>query len=194
MDSKSGIVAGHERLLAARKLNLKKVPVIVLDHLSDPQRRAYILADSRLAEQAGWDRDLLSKEFESLADDDFDLTLTSVSDDDSIDEGLEPEEEIPPPPKVAVTQQGDVWHIGPHGLICGVCRDPDVVARLLAGAKVNVVFRSPPYATQREYDSTTGFRPVPASKYVPWFQTVAENIASTLAQTVPTFSISSSTP
>ncbi len=192
VDSRDGIIAGHGRLLAARKLGLAEVPVIVLDHLSETQRRAYVLADNRLSELAGWDHELLALELKELADAGFDATL-SVVDAKEIDDFLaslerdaEPEDTaaedaVPEPPVEAVTRPGDLWLIGPHRLICGDCRDRGVLARLFEDRKANVVITSPPYATQRQYDPASGFEPVPPEKYVAWFKDVAAAIESVLA-------------
>lgn len=191
VDSDAGIVAGHGRLLAARKLGLVEVPVIVLDHLSEIQRRAYVLADNRLALNAGWNDDTLASELAAIEAEGFDLAVIGFTDQEL--EGLlaedapasaEPpaEEEIPEVPAVAVTQPGDLWLIGPHRLICGDCRDRAVVDRLFNGAQAHVVFTSPPYATQREYDPSSGFVPVPPEEYSDWFRSVAANIQAVLAE------------
>ena len=91
------------------------------------------------------------------------------------------EEAVPEPPAQPVTMPGDVWLIGRHRLICGDCRDAAVVEKLMAGASANVAITSPPYATQREYDPTSGFKPVPPEEYVEWFRAVAASIESVLA-------------
>ncbi|MCC6860076.1 MAG: ParB N-terminal domain-containing protein [Bryobacterales bacterium] len=192
VDSRDGIVAGHGRLMAARKLGLAEVPVIVLDHLSETQRRAYVLADNRLSELAGWDHELLALELKELADAGFDATLAGFDSkqiDDllaSLERHVEPEENevedaVPEPPVEAVTRPGDLWLIGPHRLVCGDCRDASVIARLFQNAKANVVITSPPYATQRQYDPASGFEPVPPDKYVAWYKDVAAAIESVLA-------------
>src|SRR6516165_6364542 len=129
VDSNAGIVAGHGRLLAARKLNLAEVPVVVLDHLSETQRRAYILADNKLALNAGWDEKVLAAELRDLEDGGVDLALVGFSDEELEDllAGDEPqsspnvEEEVPEAPVNPVTRPGDLWTIGPHRLICGDC-------------------------------------------------------------------------
>ena len=187
--SDDGIVAGHGRLLAARKLGLAEVPVIVLDHLSETQRRAYVLADNRLSDLAGWDDDVLKLELAALEADGFDLGMAGFSEADLADLLADPEqapaaaaaEEVPLPPAMAVTRPGDLWLVGQHRIICGDCRDAAVVARLFEGRKANVVVTSPPYATQREYDPASGFRPVAPDDYVDWFGEVAAAIASVLA-------------
>src|ERR1039457_6261469 len=93
----------------------------------------------------------------------------------------EDEEQIPEAPADPVTRPGDVWLIGSHRLICGDCRDRNVVARLFEGAKANLVVTSPPYATQRECDPASGFTPIPPEKYVGWYRAVADGIAAILA-------------
>src|ERR1017187_7585181 len=159
VDTNNGIIAGHGRLLAARQLGLAEVPVVVLDHLSETQRRAYILADNRLAMNAGWDDAVLAAELGDLARAGVELTLIGFSDeeleallDDGGEQNQDVAEEIPEPPVTPVTTAGDVWQIGKHRLICGDCRDLAVVEKLLARARAAVAITSPPYATQREYD------------------------------------------
>jgi hypothetical protein len=190
VDSLDGIIAGHGRLLAARKLGLAEVPVVVLDHLSETQRRAYIIADNQIAVNAGWNDEMLREEMSSLDVDGFNLSLVGFSDEEltAILAVGDPEatadveeEAVPEPPAQPVTKQGDVWLIGSHRLICGDCRDAAVVEKLMAGARANVAITSPPYATQREYDPTSGFRPVPPEEYVEWFGAVAAGVESVLA-------------
>lgn len=189
VDSQAGIIAGHGRLLAARKLGLVEVPVIVLDHLSETQKRAYIIADNKLAELAGWNEELLAQEFVALEREGFDLGLTGFSDaeleallaDAKENEAEEAPEEIPEAPAVAVTQLGDLWLIGPHRLLCGDCRDRESILRLFQGTKASVVVTSPPYASQREYDPASGFRPVAPADYIEWYRDVAAGIESVLA-------------
>src|ERR1039457_2467288 len=188
VDTNNGIIAGHGRLLAARQLGLAEVPVVVLDHLTETQRRAYILADNRLAMNAGWDEKALAAELGDLARAGVELTLIGFSDEELealLDDGGEQDqdvaEEIPEPPATPVTQPGDVWQIGKHRLICGDCRDLAVVEKLLAGARAAVAITSPPYATQREYDPSSGFKPIPPAEYTAWYQAVAAGIESILA-------------
>jgi len=162
-----GILAGHGRLAAARKLQLDAVPVVVLDHLTPTQRRAYILADNQLALQAGWDQELLSVELADLSAEGFDLALTGFSDEEladllgnieeaeSADEdspiGEPVDEDIPEAPATPVSRTGDVWQLGVHRLICGDSTDPAVVAALMAGDTARLCFTSPPYGQQRDY-------------------------------------------
>ena len=162
-----GILAGHGRLAAARKLHLDAVPVVVLDHLTPTQRRAYIVADNQLALQAGWDQELLAVELADLSAAGFDLALTGFSDEEladllgDIDEAEradeaepigEPEDEdIPEAPTTPVSQPGDIWQLGAHRLICGDSTDPAVVAAMMAGDQASLCFTSPPYGQQRDY-------------------------------------------
>jgi DNA modification methylase len=187
--SDAGIVAGHGRLLAARKLGLAEVPVVVLDHLSETQRRAYIIADNRLALNAGWDEKVLAAELRELEGEGLDLALVGFSDDELenlfLDEPKprdDAQEDVPEPPTEPVTRPGDVWLIGKHRLVCGDCRDRNTLGILFPpGARANVCITSPPYARQREYDSTSGFRPVPAEDYCRWYADVAAGVESVLA-------------
>jgi len=148
------IIAGHARLLAARKLGMTEVPVIVLDHLTETQRRALVLADNRLALNAGWDEEMLRIELESIRDDGFDLELTGFSDDELEDLLSEPEEVIagntdedavPEAPETAVTVPGDVWLLGDHRLLCGDATQIEAVEKVLAGGLADMVFTDPPY-------------------------------------------------
>ena len=191
VDTNAGIIAGHGRLLAARKLRLEHVPVVVLDHLSETQKRAYILADNRISENAGWDEDTLAAELGELQAADWRLDLLGFSGEElaKLLSDSEPaaethtaaEEEIPEAPADPVTRAGDIWLIGKHRLICGDCRDHIVLSRLFEGVRANVVITSPPYATQREYDATSGFKPVPPEEYVEWFRAVASGVEAVLA-------------
>ncbi len=148
------IIAGHARLLAARKLGLTEVPVIVLDHLSETQRRALVIADNRLALNAGWDEEMLRVELESLREGEFDLDLLGFTDEE-IDLLLqEPEEAatgntdddaVPEAPETAVTVPGDVWILGNHRLLCGDATQMEAVERVLAGGLADMVFCDPPY-------------------------------------------------
>lgn len=156
IDKDSGIVAGHGRVEAAKQLGLATVPTIRLEHLSDAQKRAYILADNKLAEKAGWDREILAIELQHLTslDLDFDITITGfdMPEIDVLISGIEAEPQKPDPadavPEVAgpaVTRLGDIWQIGPHRLICGDSTDQETYTRLLAGETAQLVFTDPPY-------------------------------------------------
>ena len=148
------IIAGHARLLAARKLGMTEVPVIVLDHLSETQRRALVIADNRLAMNAGWDEEMLRVELESLQVDGFDLDIVGFSDEEIEALLQEPEEAhagntdddaVPETPETAVTVPGDVWILGEHRLLCGDSTQMESVEKVLAGGLADMVFTDPPY-------------------------------------------------
>ncbi len=156
VDGERGIIAGHGRLLAARKLGLAEVPVIELSHLSPAQRRAYVLADNKLALNAGWDDDLLRLELADLRDEGFDLGLTGFGLDE-IGElladngaGLTDPDQVPEVPAEPVSRVGDIWLLGRHRLVCGDSTDAATVERLLAGVKPHLMVTDPPYGV--EYD------------------------------------------
>lgn len=143
------IMAGHGRVMAAKKLGMKQVPCLRVEGLSDAQIRAYILADNKLAEDAGWDFDLLNIELTELNDMDFDITLTGFTFDDinlSGDEsGIIKEDEIPDLPVEPVAKIGDLWQMGGHRLICGDSTDPAVIDRLMQGVTADLIYTDPPY-------------------------------------------------
>nr|WP_091844361.1 DNA methyltransferase [Palleronia pelagia] len=150
VDGENGIIAGHGRVLAARKLGLAEVPVIELGHLSEAQKRAYILADNRLAERAGWDRELLGLELADLGDLGIDLGeigFEGAELDALLSSGLakDGEEATPEPPVDPVSRVGDLWCLGAHRLLCGDATDPDAVARLLVGVVPHLMVSDPPY-------------------------------------------------
>jgi len=153
VDEADGIIAGHGRVLAARKLAMDKVPAIRLKHLSEAQKRAYVIADNRLALNAGWDEAMLAAELGDLAAMDFDLDLLGFDEaelanlmhgDDGTD-GLTDPDEVPEPPADPVTKPGDVWVMGRHRLMCGDSTALDEVKTLMAGHKAEMVFTDPPY-------------------------------------------------
>ncbi len=149
------VIAGHGRVAAANQLGLREVPTIELAHLSDAERRAYVIADNRLAELAGWDRDILTIELQSLADMelDFDLEITGFETaeldlllDGDTGVGEDPDDVVPETmPDTAVTQPGDVWLLGDHRLICGDAQLPETYAALMNGDHARMVFTDPPY-------------------------------------------------
>ena len=191
VDSDAGVIAGHGRLLAARKLGLAEVPVLVLSHLTPLQRRAYVLADNRLALNAGWNDELLKEELAAIQAEGFDLGVVGftdseleslLSEDSPENPQPEAEEEVPEEPVEAVTRPGDIWVIGRHRLICGDCREFATVQQVLGGRPANICITSPPYAAQRAYDPSSGFRPVPPEEYVGWYADVAASIAVVLVE------------
>ena len=153
VDAEGGIVAGHGRLLAAKELGMTTVPVIELPHLTEAQRRAYVIADNRLALDAGWNEELLAEELKALGELDFNLELTGF-DLDELHDLLEDEtaEEVvaPEPPEDPVTRPGDLWILGGHRLLCGDSSDPAAVDRMHAGAPIHLVNTDPPYNVKVE--------------------------------------------
>ena len=150
------IIAGHGRVAAAKLLGLETVPAVRLSHLSEAQRRAYVLADNKLAENAGWDEEMLAIEFQGLIDLAFDLELTGFSAaeiDLTLDSFREcdpesatgPEDEIPDVVGLAVSRIGDLWILGRHRLLCGDAQKADDYARLLEGKAADLIFTDPPY-------------------------------------------------
>ena len=154
------IIAGHGRLLAAQKLGMDTVPVIILDHLSDAQRRALVIADNKLAENAGWDEELLRTELAALDDMEFDLDLMGFSDEeldgllgDPEDPALgetEGEDDVPETPEDPVSRPGDLWLLGKHRLLCGDATVATDVERVLNGTQPLLMVTDPPYGV--EYD------------------------------------------
>tara|TARA_R110002110_G_scaffold186938_1_gene394259 strand:+ start:1194 stop:2525 length:1332 start_codon:yes stop_codon:yes gene_type:complete len=150
------IVAGHGRVEAARLLGMETVPTIALSHLNATERRAYVLADNKLALNAGWDEEILALELQDLIDLDFDLNVTGFSVGE-IDLVLDTANESAPDRRDAaddwmpeieeqvVSQPGDLWQLGRHRLICADARDPDAYRALLAGEQVDLIFTDPPY-------------------------------------------------
>ncbi len=154
VDSADGIIAGHGRLQAAQRLGLEQVPVVVLDHLTDAQRRAYVIADNKLALDAGWDGELLAAELAELERDGFDLGLTgftdeeleeiwaeadaAVIDDDAVDAA-------PEPPETPISRPGDLWVLGRHRVLCGDSTSTADVARLMDGRVADCLWTDPPY-------------------------------------------------
>jgi DNA modification methylase len=151
VDGQNGIIAGHGRVMAAQKLGLTDLPVIEASHLTEAQRRAYVIADNRLALDAGWDNELLKVELQDLDAQGFDLTLTGFELGEIADflaeptEGLTDEDAVPEVPAIPVTVEGDVWLLGRHRLMCGDSTSVDAVERLMAGRKADVFFTDPPY-------------------------------------------------
>jgi ParB-like chromosome segregation protein Spo0J len=151
IDGENGIVAGHGRVMAAKKLGLTELPCIEASHLTEAKKRAYVLADNRLALDAGWDNDLLKIELQDLNSEGFDLSLTGfdLSEISAFleepTEGLTDEDAVPEAPEVPVTVEGDVWLLGRHRLMCGDSTSIDAVERLMDGQKADMVFTDPPY-------------------------------------------------
>ena len=152
VDGINGIIAGHGRLLAARKLGMDNVPVIELTHLSETQKKALIIADNKLALNAGWDTTVLSLELEALQDTDFDLSLLGFSDKElnellepEVVEGLTDEDAVPDVPDEPKTKLGDIYILGNHRLMCGDSCSVTDMEKLVNDRQVDMWLTDPPY-------------------------------------------------
>ena len=159
VDGDGGIIAGHGRVMAARKLGLDEVPCIELGYLSEAQKKAYIIADNKLALNAGWDDEMLRLEFDELTDMGYELELTGFSLDEidslkveEITAGLTDEDAVPEVPETPVSVRGDVWLLGRHRLMCGDSTSIDDVDKLMAGKKAALLHADPPYGMGKEGD------------------------------------------
>ena len=162
IDAQGQIIAGHGRLMAARKLGMVEVPVLVLDHLSETEKRAYVIADNKLALNAGWDDQLLAGELQALKLESFDLGLTGFADQEI--EGLlqelegagdDADKDIAPALSIApVTRMGELWLLGRHRLLCGDATRMDAIEQVLGGALADMVFTDPPYNVAYEGSAT----------------------------------------
>lgn len=152
IDEDNGIIAGHGRVLAAQKLSIDKVPCVQVKGWTEAQKKAYVIADNKLALNAGWDEEMLALEFDELAELDFDLemtgfTLAEIQDlmPDEENEGLTDEDEVPELTEDPVSIEGDVWQLGNHRLMCGDSTDAGSVALLMDGVNPDIVYTDPPY-------------------------------------------------
>ena len=157
VDEQGGLIAGHGRVMAAKKLGIKEVPTMTADGWSEAQKRAYVIADNKLAINAGWDSDMLKVELEELKGLDFDLNLTGFNGDELAGllvektEGLTDPDEVPNAPEIPVTVLGDVWVLGKHRIVCGDCTTIESVDKALNGVKPHLMVTDPPYGV--EYDA-----------------------------------------
>lgn len=155
IDADNGIIAGHGRVLAAQKLGLETVPTVRIDYMTEAQKRAYVLADNKLALNAGWDEELLALELGELREIGFEVELTGFSkeeidelllgDDDLVEEGLTDDDEAPEPQEEFVSRRGDIWLLGRHRLMCGDSTSIDDVQDLIAGEACDACWTDPPY-------------------------------------------------
>lgn len=167
VDEDNGIIAGHGRLLAARKLGIGDIPCIRLVGLTDAQKKAYVIADNQLALNAGWDLDMLKIEIEGLQELEFDIDMLGF-DDDFIDGLLEPEpgvgltdeDDVPELPEEPVSVLGDIWQLGDHRVMCGDSTSIDAVELLMDGCLADLVHTDPPY----NVDYSNAARPKPSKK------------------------------
>lgn len=162
VDEQNMIIAGHGRVMAANKLKLKKIPTISLNYLTEAQKKAYIIADNRLALNAGWDEDMLKVELEELNDLEFDISLLGFEDKEIEEmlsapvDGLTDEDAVPELPEEPTTKLGDLWLLGEHRLLCGDSTSIDAVDKLMGGQLADMVFTDPPYNVN--YSARTAIR------------------------------------
>jgi len=152
IDDHETIIAGHGRLMAARKLKLTEVPTITLEGLTEAQKKAYVIADNKLALNAGWDTEALTAELRRLQELEFDLDLIGFDSDELAQllepeqvDGLTDEDDVPDVPETPVTVEGDIWVLGNHRLMCGDSTSIDAVDKLMDGASIDLVHTDPPY-------------------------------------------------
>ena len=172
VDEQGGIIAGHGRTLAAQRLQMTEVPVMVAKGWSDAKKRAYVLADNKLALNAGWDNELLALELGELGDLGFDLDLVGFTDEEiaalmpeQIEPGLTDEDAVPEVPEQPVTVLGDVWVLGKHRLMCGDSTSVDAVDKLMDGGRASFCFTSPPYNLGKSVALRNGARKGSDSAY-----------------------------
>ena len=156
IDKDKNVIAGHGRIAAAKEEGIDEVPCVLVDYLTEAQKKAYILADNRMAMDAGWDEELLRVEIEALQADAFDLSLTGFDDaeiadlfdtGDAKEDDFDVDEELNKP---CFSQAGDIWHLGKHTVICGDSTDPETYKKLLGDVKANLVCTDPPYLVKLE--------------------------------------------
>ena len=157
IDKEYNVIAGHGRIMAAKEEGIKEVPCVFVDYLTEAQKKAYILADNRMAMDAGWDEELLKIELEALQDEDFDLGLTGFdekelaslfdSEDESKDDEFDVDEELQKP---TMTKSGDLWILGNHRLLCGDSTKEESYSLLMEDKKANLVVTDPPYNVNYE--------------------------------------------
>lgn len=153
IDKDYGIIAGHGRVIAAKEEGIEKVPCVLVDYLTETQKKAYILADNRMALDAGWDEELLKLEIEALQGEAFDIGLTGFDEKDLADLFKTDEEEVKDDDydltaaleKAAFVEKGDMWVVGRHRLVCGDATNENDVAKLMDGKKANLILTDPPY-------------------------------------------------
>ncbi|WP_337742246.1 ParB N-terminal domain-containing protein, partial [Acidaminococcus intestini] len=152
IDKDKNIIAGHGRVMAAREEGIQEVPCVLVDYLTDAQKKAYILADNRMALDAGWDEEILRVEIESLQGADFDVSLTGFDEDEiahifdeeteAKEDDFDVEEELQKP---VFSKAGDLWQLGKHRVLCGDSTKQETYAQLMDGVKPNLVLTDPPY-------------------------------------------------
>jgi hypothetical protein len=207
IDDQGGIIAGHGRVLAAKKLGLTEAPCIIMEGLTEAQKKAYIIADNQLALNSGWDLDKLKLEIETLGELDFNIDLLGFDDDflnglleEEPNEGLTDEDEVPEPPETPVSVLGDIWQLGSHRLMCGDSTSIDAVDKLMNGHSVDMIFTDPPYgidivqnnqiggggAFGKGKEAKKGGKHIAATKYAPVAGDESIDVAVEVIQVIKT--------
>jgi DNA modification methylase len=191
IDSSNVVRAGNGTLEAARSMGWTEINCVRTD-LKGSDAIAYAIADNRTAELAEWDDDVLAATLNGLLADDPDLLDAAGFDEDELaallgelegdgTTGEIEEDEVPEVPLDPITKPGDLWVLGRHRLLCGDSTKAEDVSRLMDGARINLAFTSPPYASQRKYDESSGFKPIHPDNFVDWFAPIAANVKCHLA-------------
>lgn len=191
VDKDYGIIAGHGRVLAAKEEGIDEVPCVLVDYLTEAQKKAYIIADNRFAQDAGWDEELLRIEIESLQGEDFDISLTGFEADEIADlfkDGNDKEVQdddydlSAALEKAAFVEKGDVWTVGRHRLMCGDATSSDDVSKLMDGRKANLVLTDPPYGVS--FQSSDGLSiqndSIKGEEFYQFLLSAMQNMASVL--------------
>jgi len=204
VDGSNGLIAGHGRLLAARKLGMDKIPVIELAHLSETQKKALIIADNKLALNSDWDTELLTLELQDLLGEEYDLDLLGF-DKDELDallnviegtDGLTDEDAVPEVPDEPKTKLGDIYILGNHRLMCGDSTSINAVEKLMDGKSVDMVYTDPPYGISivsngsvggsKPFGSVGGSNIVKVNQYAPIAGDDSIDVAVEAIQTIKT--------
>lgn len=191
VDKDYGIIAGHGRVLAAKEEGIDEVPCVLVDYLTEAQKKAYIIADNRFAQDAGWDEELLRIEIESLQGEEFDISLTGFEADEIADlfkDGNDKEVQdddydlSAALEKAAFVEKGDVWTVGRHRLMCGDATSADDVSKLMDGRKANLVLTDPPYGVS--FQSSDGLSiqndSIKGEEFYQFLLSAMQNMASVL--------------
>jgi len=171
IDENNVIIAGHGRLMAAQRLGFELVPTIKLENLTEAQKRAYVIADNKLALNAGWDADMLAVEIEELLDQGFDLDLTGFDGDEidkilgdanKVESGNTDDDDVPETLEFAVSEIGDVFVMGRHRIVCGDSTDMSVIDKLMVADRADFIFTDPPWNVNYgavEKGNAQGYKP-----------------------------------
>ncbi len=192
VDKDYGIIAGHGRVMAAKEEGITEVPCVLVDYLTDAQKKAYILADNRFAQDAGWDEELLRIEIESLQAESFDVSLTGFEDQeiadlfkDDSDNNVEDDDfDLSAAlEKASFVERGDIWTVGKHRLMCGDATDAEDVSKLMDGRKANLILTDPPYGVS--FKSSDGLSiqndSIKGEEFYQFLLSAMQNMASVMA-------------